>query len=93
MKSALTFQRAAWLLGAALVFAQNAAQACPGCKQVEGAPLSGASAAFGWDIGFMLVMIGSLLGSLSFIIYKSCQALAERDCYLENEALLAGDAV
>jgi hypothetical protein len=93
MKHALTFRRGAWLLGTALVCAQSAAQGCPGCKQVEGAPLSGASIGFGWDIGFMLLMIGSLLGGLTYMIVQSCRALAERDRFLnDSEALPAGEA-
>jgi argininosuccinate lyase len=82
MKSTLT-SRGTWLLGAALVFAQDAAQACPGCKPVDGAPLSGASVGFGWDIVLMLLTIGSLLGGFSYMIYQSCRALAERDRLLD----------
>jgi hypothetical protein len=93
MKNALKSRQGAWLVGAALVFAQSAAQACPGCKQVDGAPLSGASIGFGWDIGFMLLMIGSLLGGLTYMIVQSCRALAERDRFLEmSEDLAAGEA-
>ena len=80
MKRARTWQsRAGACLGAAILFAPALAQACPGCKQVDGVPLSGASLGFGWDILFMLVMIGSILGGLSYMIYQSCRALAERD--------------
>ena len=92
MKIASTFRRGAWLLGAILLYAQDAARACPGCKPVDGAPLSGASIGFGWDIGFMLVMIGSLLGGMSYMIYQSCRALAERDRYLNSvESLPFGE--
>ncbi len=89
MKTTLNMRSVAALLGLALILAQNAANACPGCKQVDGAPLSGASIAFGWDIGFMLLMIGSLLGGLSFMIYKSCRVLAERDRLAEESAEFA----
>lgn len=81
------------MAGAALLSLQAAAQACPGCKQVDGAPLSGASIGFGWDIGFMLVLLGSLLGGMGYMIYQSCRALAERDRYLEEagEGLPVGE--
>jgi hypothetical protein len=92
MKNILAQRRAIWLTGAVLVAFQNAARACPGCKQVDGAPLSGASVGFGWDIFFMLFMIGSLLGGLSFMIYRSCLVLAERDRLLaDDESLAAGE--
>ncbi len=78
-------KRAAWLLCATLIFAQQAAQACPGCKQnmVPGAdgkapPLNGASLGFGLSIFFMLFMIAALLGGLGFMMYRSCQAIAAR---------------
>jgi hypothetical protein len=92
MKLTLVQRRAVWLVGAALLAFQSAAHACPGCKQVDGAPLSGASIGFGWDIFFMLFMIGSLLGGLSFMIYRSCLVLAERDRLLaDGESLAAGE--
>ena len=75
--------RAAWLLGATLIFAHHAAVACPGCKQnlVPGAdgkvpPLNGASLGFGISIFFMIFMIVSLLGGLGFMMYRSCRAIA-----------------
>jgi hypothetical protein len=84
MRKRLTFRRGVALLGAVLVFAQNAAQACPGCKQVDGAPLSGASVGFSLDIVFMLVLLGSLFGGFGYMMYQSCRALAARDRYLES---------
>ncbi len=77
--------RAAWLLGATLIFAHTAAQACPGCKQnfVPGTdgkvpPLNGASLGFGISIFFMIFMIAALLGGLGFMMYRSCQVIAAR---------------
>jgi hypothetical protein len=92
MKNILVQRWVASMAGVALVFCQSVAEACPGCKQVDGAPLSGASIGFGCDIFFMLFMIGSLLGGLSFMIYKSCRVLAERDRLLaDDESLSAGE--
>ena len=78
-------KRAAWLLGAAMIFAHTAAQACPGCKQnfvpgVDGKvpPLNGASLGFGISIFFMIFMIVSLLGGLGFMMYRSCRVIAAR---------------
>ena len=74
----------AWTLGAVLIFVGNAAQACPGCKQTEGAPLHGDSVGFGLSIFFMLFMIVALLGGLGFMMYRSCRALAVRDARLQD---------
>ncbi len=75
--------RAAWALGAALIFAHTAAEACPGCKQnmVPGAggqtpPLNGASIGFGLSIFFMLFMIVAILGGLGFMMYRACRTIA-----------------
>ena len=89
MKTASLNRMGTCLIGATLVFVQNAAQACAGCKQTDGAPLSGASIGFGWDIGLMLVLLGSLLGGLSYMIYQSCRALAERDRFLESQQAMS----
>ena len=92
MEFTLIKRRAFYVAGAAWLACQSAGQACPGCKPVDGAPLNGASIGFGWDIFFMLFMIGSLLGGLSFMIYRSCQSLAERDRLLaDDESLVAGE--
>ena len=72
-------RRTAWTLGAVLLFASQVAQACPGCKQTEGAPLNGDSVGFGLSIFFMLFMIASLLGGLGWMMYRSCRTLAARD--------------
>ncbi len=81
-----TTRRAAWALGAVLIFAHNAAQACPGCKQnmTPGAggsapSLSGASIGFGLSIFFMIFMIAALLGGLCYMTYRSCRVLAARE--------------
>ncbi len=78
-------RRAAWMLGATLLFASQAVQACPGCKQTEGAPLNGDSVGFGLSIFFMLFMIVSALSGLGFMMYRSCRALAARDARLMAE--------
>ena len=72
-------RRAAWTLGAILLFAGQAVQACPGCKQTDGAPLNGDSVGFGLSIFFMLFMIASMIGGLGWMMYRSCQTLAARD--------------
>ncbi len=79
MKSIRTWTAAAVV---ALANLQQAAQACPGCKQPEGQPLSGASLGFGWSIGFMLLMVAGTLGGIGWMMYRSCQALAARDMAL-----------
>ena len=75
----------AWTLGAVLLFAGQVAQACPGCKQTEGAPLNGDSVGFGLSIFFMLFMIASLLGGLGWMMYRSCRTLAMRDRAMMTE--------
>ena len=88
--------RAAWVLGATLIFTYNAAQACPGCKQnlVPGADgvipsLNGASVGFGLSIFFMIFMIFALLGGLGLMMYRSCRAIAARQqAMLEAEDAL-----
>ncbi len=79
-----TSKRMAWAAAAIVAFVnlQQAAQACPGCKQAEGQPLSGASIGFGWSIGFMLLMVAGSLGGMGWMMYRSCQALAARDMAL-----------
>ena len=84
MKRGRTFRWGTKFLGAALMFAPGLVQACPGCKQVDGAPLSGASIGYGWDIGLLLALVGSILGGLTYMIAQSCQALAERDAFLAD---------
>ena len=77
--------RAAWLLGAALIFAHQAAQACPGCKQnlVAGPDgkipeMTGASVGLSLGVLFMIFMVMAILGWLGFVMYRACQALAAR---------------
>jgi hypothetical protein len=88
----------AWVMGAALVFLQqSAALACEGCKQaISGAngqeTLSAASLGYGWSVSFLLVMMISVVGSLCWMIYRSCQnlervhAAAEQETSGESEA-------
>ena len=85
VKASRFARQAAWLMCTALLFVYQAAQACPGCKQnlVPGAdgktpPLNGASLGFGLSIFFMLFMIAALLGSLGFMMYRSCRAIEAR---------------
>ena len=75
----------AWTLGAVLILVGNAAQACPGCKQTEGAPLHGDSIGFGLSIFFMLFMIAGTLSGLGFMMYRSCRTLAARDAQVLAE--------
>ncbi len=72
------------MLAMALITLQSAAQACPGCKQVDGAPLNGASIGFSCDIFFMLVLLISLFAGFGYMMYQSCRALAERDRHLDS---------
>lgn len=67
---------AAWLGHAA------AAQACEGCKQavqngMGPEQVSAASIGYGWSVGFMLIMTFSVLGSLGWMMFRSCQTLAQ----------------
>ncbi|MBE7158993.1 MAG: hypothetical protein INR62_11270 [Rhodospirillales bacterium] len=78
-------RRVAWTVGAVLLFAAQAAQACPGCKQTEGAPLHGDSIGFGLSIFFMLFMIVSVLSGLGWMMYRSCRVLAARDALVNAE--------
>ena len=79
MKNKLSypFGRAAWLLTTTLVFAVQAAQACPGGKEVvvEGQQVvNPASMGFAYSIGFMFLMAMSVIGSLVWMMVKSAQA-------------------
>ena len=69
-----SFGRVAWLSMAALVFAAQAAQACPGCKEVvvDGQQvINPASLGFAYSIGFMFLMVMSVIGSLVWMMIKS----------------------
>ena len=86
------------MLGAALILASNAAQACPGCKQAtegrDGVSLSGSSVAFSLSIFFLIFMVVALLGGLGFMMYRSCRVLAaqQRALLEEEDALPTGAA-
>ena len=76
MKSKISYRfgRGAWLLTAAFVFVAQAAQACPGCKEivVDGQQnVSPASMGFAYSIGFMFLMVMSVIGSLVWMMIKS----------------------
>lgn len=71
------FGRGAWVLAAAFVFVTQAAQACPGCKEiiVEGQQnVSPAGMGFAYSIGFMFLMVMSVIGSLTWMMIKSARA-------------------
>ena len=70
------FGREAALLTTALVFVAQAAQACPGCKEivVEGQQnISPAAMGFAYSIGFMFLMVMSVIGSLVWMMIKSAR--------------------
>lgn len=74
----------AWLLQGAT------AQACEGCKQavqngMKGEQLSAASIGYGWSVGFMLIMTFSVLGSLGWMMFRSCQTLARVHAAAESD--------
>ena len=82
-------------LFAASLFVAQAVQACPGCKQAVGGDgaggkftVNGAGIGYALSIGFMLFMLATALGSLGFMAYRNCQALAAQHRAAE-EALLA----
>lgn len=59
----------------------TAALACEGCKQAIKGPngeeqLSAASIGYGWSVSFMLLMTFSVIGSLVWMIFRSCQTLS-----------------
>lgn len=73
-------------LATALFFGQHSAQACEGCKQAVGMG-DGAGGSrvvnligvgYAISIGFMLLMVASLLTGLGYMMYRNCQAIATR---------------
>lgn len=71
------FGRATWLLTTAFVLVAQAIQACPGCKEVvvDGQEVvNPASLGFAYSIGFMFLMVMSVIGSLVWMMVKSAQA-------------------
>ena len=79
-------RHAAVVLATAIFFVQQAAQACPGCRQAAGSG-DGAGGSFvvnSTGIGYGLSIIGLLLtvaglvGSLGFVAYRNCQIIAAR---------------
>lgn len=91
MKS--TRDRAVWAAAAAAwVLQSGVARACEGCKQAVQSGMSGdqqlsaASVGYGWSVGFMLLMTFSVLGSLGWMMFRSCQTLARVHAQAESEA-------
>ena len=78
----------------AVMFAQQAAQACPGCKQamVDGkTTLNGNSVAFSLGVLFMIFMVVGVLGVLGRMMYRSCQIIAaQQRVQMEQEDALRG---
>lgn len=79
----ITRDRAVWAVTvAAWVLQSGLARACEGCKQAVqngmngDQQLSAASIGYGWSVGFMLLMTFSVLGSLGWMMFRSCQNLA-----------------
>ena len=95
MKNASSFfRRCAWVLGVALIFVQQAAQACPGCKQnlVDGkASLNGNSIAFSLGVLFMIGMVVGVLGALGYMMNHYCRIIAaQQKVAMEQEDALHG---
>ena len=93
MKNGSSFlRRGAWLLGMALLFVHQAAQACPGCQQANTengkTALNGISLGFGVGVLFMLVVVFGVLGGLGYMMYRSCQVIAaqQRAAMAEEDA-------
>ena len=81
MKTASSFQwRGAWVLAAAMFLAHQAAQACPGCQQANTengkTALNGISVGFGFGVVFLLVTVFGVLGTLGYVMYRSCRIIA-----------------
>jgi uncharacterized paraquat-inducible protein A len=84
------FGRGAALLTSALVLMTQAAQACPGCKEivVDGQQaISPAGMGFAYSIGFMFLMVMSVIGSLVWMMIKSARLAwrpADPNGYLDH---------
>ena len=77
---------AAAAVATAFFFVQRGAQACPGCRQSVGMG-DGASGSYsvnlvglgyGLSILFLLLMVGSIVSGLVYMMYRNCQAIAAR---------------
>ena len=95
MKNASSFfRRCAWVLGVAVIFAQQAAQACPGCKQnlVDGkAALNGTSIGFSLGVLFMIGMVAGVLGALGYMMNRCCRIIAaQQQAAMAQEDALRG---
>lgn len=90
---------ASWLrrISAAIVvasfFAAQAVDACPGCKQAIGGDgaggnrtVNGVGVAYALSIGFMLFMIAFIIGSVGYMAYRNCMALAAQHRAAEESA-------
>ncbi len=63
------------ILTTMMIFAAQAAQACPGCKPVVNGQevVTPASMGFAYSIGFMFLMVMSVIGSLAWMMIKSAR--------------------
>ena len=77
---------AAVVLATTFCLVQQAAQACPGCRQAVGMgdgasgsfSVNGAGLGYGLSIIGLLVTIMGLIGGLGYVAYKNCQIIAAR---------------
>ena len=79
----LRMRRMTTALVAASFFVAQAVQACPGCKQALGGDgaggnhtVNGAGLGYALTIGGLLFTVVSLLGTLGYLAYRNCLALA-----------------
>ena len=79
----LRLRRATTALVTASFLVAQAVQACPGCKQALGGDgaggnhtVNGAGLGYALTIGGLLVTVASLLGTLGYVAYRNCLALA-----------------
>ena len=87
----LRLRRMTTALVAASFLVAQAVQACPGCKQALGGDgaggnhtVNGAGLGYALTIGGLLFTVASLLGTLGYLAYRNCQALAA-----QHEAVFA----
>lgn len=87
MNIRISYQRyASVVLATVFFFVQQAAQACPGCRQAAGSgdgaggsfKVNNVGIGYGLSIIGLLLMIGCLLAGLGYVAYKNCQIIAAR---------------
>ncbi len=78
----------------ALIFIQQAAQACPGCKQnlVDGkTELNGRSIGFSLGVLFMIAMVVGVLAGLGYMMNHYCRIIAaQQQAAMDEEDALRG---